>query len=195
MSVTQTPGHEGLRLPLESGSVEMGTLTSRRRIQFQPRDWSLFKQDKPSERDDAPQIGYLMQRLNGPVGSADLPDGVTLPVANVEAMHELEEKLRDDTTIQVMTDHSSRSRYQQETPRQSVTVQDSLPDRRSTIRRLTDSLRRCQDRLGTCNRLPYSLRRCQTVSQTGGAHAGDSQTVCNGAKTVSQTSKAPARDS
>ncbi|KAH3880081.1 hypothetical protein DPMN_003993 [Dreissena polymorpha] len=77
----------------------------------------------------------------------------------------------------------------------SATVQDSLLDRRSISRRLTDSLRRCQDRLGTCTSLPYSLRRCQTVSQTGGAPAGNSYTVCDGAKTVYQTGEAPGRDS
>ncbi|KAH3826420.1 hypothetical protein DPMN_128325 [Dreissena polymorpha] len=54
------------------------------------------------------------------------------------------------------TDHSSRSRYmyQQETPRQSETVPRS----------------------------PLHLQR--TVSQTGGAPANDTQTVCDGAKTV-----------
>ncbi|KAH3728479.1 hypothetical protein DPMN_054436 [Dreissena polymorpha] len=53
-----------------------------------------------------------------------------------------------------LTDHSSRSRYHQATPRQSATMQDSFPDRRSTSRRLQDSLRRCQDRMGTCRKLP-----------------------------------------
>ncbi|KAH3720764.1 hypothetical protein DPMN_063668 [Dreissena polymorpha] len=48
----------------------------------------------------------------------------------------------------------------------------------------TYSLRRCQDRIDTCRRLPDSLRRCKTPSQTGGAPAGDTQTVCNGTKTV-----------
>ncbi|KAH3886562.1 hypothetical protein DPMN_010573 [Dreissena polymorpha] len=41
-----------------------------------------------------------------------------------------------------------------------------------------------QDRLDTCRRLQDSLRRCKTVSQTGGAPADDTQTVCDGAKTV-----------
>ncbi|KAH3810445.1 hypothetical protein DPMN_138837 [Dreissena polymorpha] len=53
----------------------------------------------------------------------------------------------------------------QETPIQSATVPDSLPDRRGTYRRLPDSLRRCldspPDRLGTYKRLLDSLRRCQ----------------------------------
>ncbi|KAH3700798.1 hypothetical protein DPMN_075778 [Dreissena polymorpha] len=39
--------------------------------------------------------------------------------------------------------------------------------------------------------LQETLRRCQTVSQTVGAPAGESKTVCDGAKTV----RTPAGDS
>ncbi|KAH3691323.1 hypothetical protein DPMN_192374 [Dreissena polymorpha] len=72
------------------------------------------------------------------------------------------------------------ARHQQETPRQSATVSESLPDRRCTCRRQLDDLRRCQnrldtcrglphsqhqyhDRLGTCRRPPHCLRRYQIV--------------------------------
>ncbi|KAH3880963.1 hypothetical protein DPMN_004885 [Dreissena polymorpha] len=57
---------------------------------------------KQEQREIKIMLATLMQRQSGPVGSADLPDGVTLPVANVEAMHALEEKLRDHTTMRVM---------------------------------------------------------------------------------------------
>ncbi|KAH3728638.1 hypothetical protein DPMN_054597 [Dreissena polymorpha] len=53
-----------------------------------------------------------------------------------------------------------------------------------TNRRLPYSLRMCEDRIDTCRRLPDSLQWCKTVSQTGGSSVGDSQTVCDGAKTV-----------
>ncbi|KAH3733887.1 hypothetical protein DPMN_040326 [Dreissena polymorpha] len=45
-------------------------------------------------------------------------------------------------------------------------VSDSLPDRRGTCRRLTDSLRRCTDRLSTCRRFQNSLRRSERLSGT-----------------------------
>ncbi|KAH3737244.1 hypothetical protein DPMN_043826 [Dreissena polymorpha] len=48
-----------------------------------------------------------------------------------------------------------------------MTVQDNLSDRRGTLSRTQDS-----------------LRRCQTVYQTGGAPAGDFQTVCDHDKTI-----------
>ncbi|KAH3844671.1 hypothetical protein DPMN_086931 [Dreissena polymorpha] len=88
-----------------------------------------------------------------------------------------------NTNVSERGDHYIKSRTSRRLP-------DSLrqcQDRIDACRRLPGSLRRCQDRLGTCTRIPYSLRRCQTVSQTGGAHAGDSQTVCDvldGAKTI-----------
>ncbi|KAH3856928.1 hypothetical protein DPMN_099523 [Dreissena polymorpha] len=40
------------------------------------------------------------------------------------------------------------------------------------------------DRRGTLSRPRDSLRRCQTVSHTGGAPAGNFQTVCDGVNTV-----------
>ncbi|KAH3773855.1 hypothetical protein DPMN_175226 [Dreissena polymorpha] len=72
---------------------------------FTGRDIAILRsleEIKQEQREIKSMLATLMQRQSGPVGSADLPDDVTLPVANVEATHALEEKLRDDTTMRVM---------------------------------------------------------------------------------------------
>ncbi|KAH3720763.1 hypothetical protein DPMN_063667 [Dreissena polymorpha] len=77
---------------------------------------------------------------------------------------------------------------------------DALSAPNTPARRLPDNLQWYQDRLGTCRTIPDSLRRFQNVSQiiwetprqcamvsvskSGGAPAGHSQIVYDGAKTV-----------
>ncbi|KAH3845133.1 hypothetical protein DPMN_087406 [Dreissena polymorpha] len=67
----------------------------------------------------------------------------------------------------------------------SQTVLDSLPDRRAPV--VTNRQSATVPR--PSGRLQDTLRRCKTVSQTVGAPAGDSQTVCNGAKTARALSR------
>ncbi|KAH3851266.1 hypothetical protein DPMN_093746 [Dreissena polymorpha] len=89
---------------------------------------------------------------------------------------------RRSSVDRALFDILSSDRSPRLTPRLLVVYAFSAPKTRA--RRLPDNMRRCQDRLGTCKTIPDSLRRFQKVSHSSWTPAGDSKTVCDGAKTI-----------
>ncbi|KAH3738772.1 hypothetical protein DPMN_045415 [Dreissena polymorpha] len=83
-------------MPMSSSLSSQLSSLDRTQTVVAGRDITISLEEIKHEQPEIKSIlATLMQRLNG----------VTLPVANVEAIHELEEKLRDDTTMRVMVDN------------------------------------------------------------------------------------------